>query len=650
MQPLWTPDPERVGHTHLARFIEHVNRTHGLELADYDALYTWSIENLPELWQAVWDTTGIRASEPATTVLSGDASHADPEIAHHWFPGARLNFAENLLRFRDDRPALTFVHESGARESLTYAELYGRVARFARWLRSVGIQPGDRVAGFLPNRPEAVIAMLATTSLGAIWSSCSPDFGFKGVMDRFGQISPRVLVACDGYTYGGKSFDSAGRLGEVADAIPAIEHVVFVPVIGSDTSGVRAQLPWSAALDNDATELDFAQLPFDHPLYIMYSSGTTGVPKCIVHGAGGTLLQHAKELVLHNDLGRDDALFYFTTCGWMMWNWLVSGLFTGCNVVLYDGSPGHPDLSVLWRMAEAEGVTHFGTSPKFLGICKSKGLEPGRDHDLSRLRVVLSTGSPLSAELFHWTYTSVKSDLQLASICGGTDIISCFMLGSPIDPVYAGEIQKRGLGMAVEAWESEGHPVEGAKGELVCVKPFVSMPVGFWNDDDGSRYRKAYFEHYPGVWRHGDFVEITETGGVIVYGRSDATLNPGGVRIGTAEIYRQVEAMDEVADSLVIGQQWEDDTRVVLFVVLADGLVLDDALEKRIRTQIRTNTTPRHVPARIVQVGAVPRTISGKKVELAVTRLVHGEEVANRDAMANPEALDDYANRSELRA
>ncbi|MCB9678888.1 MAG: acetoacetate--CoA ligase [Alphaproteobacteria bacterium] len=644
MQPLWTPSPERAARSHMARFLAHVNREHGLDLADYDALYAWSITAIPAFWQAVWDYTGIRSSAPASAVL-GDAHMPGAD----WFPGARLNFAENLLRFRDDRPALTFVDESGETSALTYAELYDRVARFRHWLDSVGVQPGDRVAGFLPNRPEAVIAMLATTSLGAIWSSCSPDFGFKGVMDRFGQIGPKVLVACDGYAYGGKRFDSTGRIAEVAQAIEAIEHVVFVGVLGEgDRSAVRGQLGWDDALANDASDIAFAQLPFDHPLYIMYSSGTTGVPKCIVHGAGGTLLQHAKELVLHNDLDRDDALFYFTTCGWMMWNWLVSGLFTGCNVVLYDGSPGHPDLDVLWRMAEDVGVTHFGTSPKFLGICKTKELHPGRDHDLSRLKAVLSTGSPLSAELFHWVYDAVKRDVQLASICGGTDIISCFMLGCPTEPVYAGEIQKRGLGMAVEAWRAPHDPVVGEKGELVCVKPFVSMPVSFWNDEDGEKYRKAYFAHYPGVWRHGDFVEITAHGGVIVYGRSDATLNPGGVRIGTAEIYRQVEAMDEVLDSLVIGQQWEDDTRVVLFVVLADDLALDEALEKRIRTQIRTNTTPRHVPARILQVSQVPRTISGKKVELAVTSLVHGEAVANKDAMANPEALEEYANRPEL--
>jgi len=644
MKPLWTPSPAAAQSTRLSGFIEQVNREHSLEITDYDGLHAWSISQIPAFWQAVWDFTGIRSSERASQVL---ADRAMPGA--DWFPGARLNFAENLLRFRDERTAIRFVHESGETEAISYAELYSRVARFASWLRSCGVQRGDRVAGFLPNRPEAVIAMLGATSMGAVWSSCSPDFGFKGVMDRFGQIAPRVLVAATGYTYGGKRFESAARITEVATAIESIEHVVLVPSLdGVDASSIPRSIEWSQALDNDTTELEFAQLPFDEPLYIMYSSGTTGVPKCIVHGAGGTLLQHAKELVLHNDLDRDDALFYYTTCGWMMWNWLVSGLLTGCTVVLYDGSPGHPDLHALWSMAEQYGVTHFGTSPKFLGTCRSAGIRPGTDHDLGKLEVLLSTGSPLSAELFEWAYANVKANLQLASICGGTDIISCFMLGSPIDPVYTGQIQRLGLGMAVEAWAAPHQPVIGAKGELVCTQPFVSMPVGFWNDADGSRYRAAYFDHYPGVWRHGDYIEITEQGGVIVYGRSDATLNPGGVRIGTAEIYRQVEAMDEVLDSLVIGQKWGDDTRVVLFVVLADSLELDDGLRKKIKAQIRKNTTPRHVPAKILAVGAVPRTLSGKKVELAVTRLVHGEAVPNRDAMANPNALADYADRPEL--
>ncbi len=662
MQPLWSPTPDAVENAEITRFRRYIEARFGVGLPTYDALHYWSITHLAAFWDAVWDYCGIEASRGPDTVLAHENMPSSPADTApfdgdgQWFPGARLNFAQNLLRFDDDVVALQFVHESGETQQTTYAELHEQVARLAAWLREQGVVRGDRVAGFLPNRPEAVVAMLATVSIGAIWSSCSPDFGFKGVMDRFGQIQPKVLIACDGYTYGGKRFDSTGRIAEVADAIESIEHVVFVEVLGDvDRSGVRAQCAWSDAKATNGTVLDFEQVPFGHPLYIMYSSGTTGVPKCIVHGHGGTLVQHAKEHVLQADLKRGDSLFYFTTCGWMMWNWLVSGLYTGATLVLFDGSPGHPDLHVLWEMAAEHGVTHFGTSPKFLGICRDKGLVPNTEHDLSRLRVVFSTGSPLSAELFEWVYTHVRTDgqpLQLASICGGTDIISCFMGGAPDCPVYAGQIQKKGLGMAVEAWDSEQNPVEGAKGELVCVKPFVSMPVSFWNDD-GQRYFDAYFAHYPGVWRHGDFIEITPQQGLVVYGRSDATLNPGGVRIGTAEIYRQVEALPEVADSLVIGQQWNDDTRIVLFVVLApddDGAprTLDDALVKRIRTHIRKNTTPRHVPARVLQVSDVPRTISGKKVELAVTRLVHGDPVANRDAMANPEALDDYADRPEF--
>ncbi|RMG87318.1 MAG: acetoacetate--CoA ligase [Candidatus Dadabacteria bacterium] len=644
---LWTPSPERIEQANLTRFIRWVNEQHGLDIKTYDDLYDWSIREIPAFWESVWKFVGIRHSTPYEAVLENPVMPGAK-----WFRGARLNFAENLLRHRDDRPALVFVREGGEEHSrVTYAELYRLVAKMARFLKEAGVKEGDRVAGFMPNRIETVVAMLATTSMGAIWSSCSPDFGFKGVMDRFGQIEPKVLVTCDGYFYNGKAFDSLGRVAEVAREIPAVERIVVVPFVSDSPDlsvlGGKGVL-WADALANDAAEVEFAQLPFDHPLYIMYSSGTTGVPKCIVHGAGGTLIQHAKEHILHTDLKPGDAIFYFTTCGWMMWNWLVSALFVGAKVVLYDGSPAYPDMNVLWKMAEEQKLTVFGTSAKYISLCQKSDVHPGRDFDLSPLKAVCSTGSPLSEDGFEWVYEEVKQDLQLASISGGTDIISCFMLGSPIDPVYAGEIQKRGLGMKVEAWTEEGKPVIGEKAELVCTAPFPSMPIYFWNDPGNEKYLDAYFRYFPGVWRHGDYIEITPRGGVIVYGRSDATLNPGGVRIGTAEIYRQVEALDEVVDSLVIGQKWEDDVRVILFVVLRPGLTLDEALVKKIKTQIRTNCTPRHVPAKVIQVPDIPRTLNGKKVEIAVTKIVHGEEVKNRDALANPEALDYFKNLPEL--
>ncbi len=643
---LWSPSPEKVARANLTRFIEYANRENGLTLAGYDELYEWSVRDIPAFWETMWRFAGIRAT-------AHEAVLENPVMpGARWFRGAKLNFAENLLRYRDDRPALTFVGEAGKPgATLTYRELYEQVARMVRFLSDAGVTRGDRVAGFMPNRIETVVAMLAATSLGAIWSSCSPDFGFKGVMDRFGQIAPKVLVTADGYFYNGKSFGSLERVAEVAREIGSIEKIVVVPFVsaGPDLSAVPKAVSWQDALDNDAREIDFVQLPFDHPIYIMYSSGTTGVPKCIVHGAGGTLVQHAKELVLHCDLTREDTIFYFTTCGWMMWNWLVSSLFVGAKVVLFDGSPGYPDMSVLWKMAQDQKVTVFGTSAKYIAMCEKSGVRPGADFDLSPLKAICSTGSPLAVEGFEWVYREVKADVQLASICGGTDIISCFILGSPISPVYAGEIQKRGLGMKVEAWDDDGRPVVGQKGELVCTAPFPSMPVCFWSDPDDEKYLDAYFRHYPGVWRHGDYIEVTEHGGVVVYGRSDATLNPGGVRIGTAEIYRQVEALEEVVESLVIGQPWEDDVRVVLFVVLRPGRKLDDALQKNIRDQIRRNTTPRHVPAKIIQVPEIPRTISGKLVEMAVLKTVQGQEVKNKDALANPKALEHFKDLAELK-
>ncbi len=638
---LWSPSADRVSRTEMARFLAEVARRTGLPLAGYDDLYRWSLEHPEAFWSAVWEFTGIRASVEPERVRSSPVSMDQPQPpGTRWFEGARLNFAENLLRRSDDAVALIATGEDESFAQVTYAELRQQVAQLQGYLQQCGVGPGDRVAGFVPNRPEAVVAMLATTGLGAIWSSCSPDFGFQGVLDRFGQIQPRVLVACDGYRYGGRAFPTVDRIARVCEAVPSIEHVIRLEVLGLPWPAQVPAIPWSGALQTaPKAEPHFEQLPPDHPVYVLYSSGTTGVPKCIVHGAAGTLVQHAKELMLHTDVHASDTLFYFTTCGWMMWNWLVSGLMTGGRVVLFDGNPGHPDLGVLWRMAERCGVTHFGTSPKFLASLQQQGLHPCEHHDLSALRTVLSTGAPLSADLFRWVYAHVKEDLQLASISGGTDIVSCFMLGSPIDPVYAGEIQKRGLGMAVEAWSDAGHPVIGEKGELVCTAPFPSMPVGFYDDPEGHKYRDAYFERFPGVWRHGDFVEITERGGIVVFGRSDATLNPGGVRIGTAEIYRVVESLPEITDSVVIGLPSGDDVEIVLFVVLASG-DLTDAFATRLRSDIRRACSPRHVPKKILACPAVPRTISGKKVEIAVRRVLLGEAAPNRDALANPEALD----------
>ena len=569
-----------------------------------------------------------------------------------WFPDARLNFAENLLRSHDTADALVFWGEDKVKGRASHAELYRAVAQTAWALRDMGVGRGDRVAAYLPNLPAAVVAMLATASIGAIFSSASPDFGVQGVLDRFGQIAPKVLFACDGYYYNGKVIDCLGKVAEIAARMPSLERVVIVPYAGSG-AGIAAVKHGVSLADFLAPfagerEIRFDRLPFEHPLYILYSSGTTGVPKCIVHSAGGTLLQHLKEQRLHSDIKTGDRLFYFTTCGWMMWNWLVSGLASGATLLLYDGSPFVGRGNILFDYAEAEGMTHFGTSAKFIDAIAKINLAPAKTHKLDRLRAIFSTGSPLVPEAFNYVYDSIKRDVQLASISGGTDIISCFVLGNPVGPVWRGEIQCRGLGMAVEVFDEAGRPVRRTKGELVCLKPCPSMPVGFWNDPDGRKYRAAYFEKYPGIWCHGDFIEETAHGGFVIYGRSDATLNPGGVRIGTAEIYRQVEKLDEVLEALVIGQDWEKDTRVVLFVKLREGLTLDDALARRIKDVIRENTTPRHVPAKILQVGDIPRTKSNKIVELAVRNLVHGEPVKNVEALANPEALDWFRDRPEL--
>jgi acetoacetyl-CoA synthetase len=643
-RPLWSPTEERIAAANMTKFIELVKNVTGKEFRHYDDVYDWSIHDLAGFWELIWKISGVVHSAPYETVLTNPAMPGAK-----WFEGARLNFARNLLRYRDDNLAIVSWAEDRLPIRLTYAQLYTQVAACADGLKKLGVTAGDRVAGFMPNIPETIIAMLAATSLGALWSSCSPDFGVQGVLDRFGQIEPKVLFTVDGYRYSGKEFDCIDRVRQMVDRIPSIEQVIVLTHLADGRAAFAPKsTSWTTFMESSAIEIEFVDLPFDHPVYVMYSSGTTGVPKCIIHGVGGTLLQHYKELVLHTDLCREDIIFYYTTCGWMMWNWLVSSLMVGSTVFLYDGSPAHPDLKVLWRAIDEERISIFGTSPRYLAACQQAGLNPKKQFHLSTLRTMLSTGSPLSADNFSWVYKHVKTDVQLSSISGGTDIISCFMLGNPLLPVRSEEIQCRGLGMKVEVFDSAGRSIVSEVGELVCTAPFPSQPVGFWNDPDGAKYKSAYFEDYPGVWRHGDLVKLTEQGGVIVYGRSDATLNPGGVRIGTAEIYNPVEAMDEIEDSLVIGQQWNNDIRVVLFVVTKPGVVLDDPLRDKIRQTILSAATPRHVPAVILAIDEVPRTINGKKVEVAVARLIHGQNVPNRDALANPSVLNQFVGVTEL--
>ena len=643
-EPVWTPSEERVNSSQLKKYLDATAERIGRPMDSYADLYDWSVTHVADFWESIWNEARIIHSEPYRQVLLGEKM-----FKASFFDGARLNFAENLLRYRDDYVAIIHWQENASPTRLTYKQLYRHVAACAHGLRALGVEKGDRIAGFLPNMPEAVIAMLATTSLGAVWSSCSPDFGLKGVLDRFGQIEPKVLFTADGYRYGGKEFDSLGLVSQIATQVKSIAQIVVVPRIQESPPRVSGKsVLWSHLVSNPTDEITFEQVPFNHPVYIMYSSGTTGKPKCIVHGGGGTLLQHYKEHVLHTDLRREDVLMYFTTCGWMMWNWLVSGLQVGATIMLFDGSPGQDKFRVLWQAVQDEKMTVLGTSPKFLSACESAGRKPNEEFDLSTLRAILSTGAPLAGANFDWVYTAVKDDIQLASISGGTDIISCFALGNPMLPVYREELQSRGLGMKVEVYNDQGTPVVNEVGELVCTAPFVSMPVSFWNDPNDELYHAAYFEHFDGIWRHGDYVKLTPCGGLIIYGRSDATLNPGGVRIGTAEIYGPVEAMDEIADSIVVAQKWNGDTRVVLFVVLKDGYHLTEDLRARIRERIRQDTTPRHVPAKIIAVSSVPHTLNGKKVEIAVTKIIHGETVANRDALANPESLDQFVGMEEL--
>jgi len=649
-KPLWEPGKERVERANMNRFTRFVREQTGNDdIRSYAPLYDFSIRQPERFWQLLWEFCGIRATGDFDEVLVD----GDKMPGAKWFPNVRMNFAQNLLRFKDDRVALIARNEWDHQREFTYAELHEEVGKLAHALRASGVTAGDRVAGFLPNIPETVIAMLATASIGAVWSSCSPDFGISGVVDRFGQIAPKVLFTADTYGYGGKKFDCLEKIRGVLPQIPSVEKLVVIPYSGErlQLDGIANAVAWPDFVGSEKRTLEFTPTAFDHPLYVMYSSGTTGVPKCIVHGAGGTLIQHLKELVLHTDVKREDKIFYYTTCGWMMWNWLVSSLAVGATVVLYDGSPFHPDGNVLWDLADEVGVSVFGTSAKWIAAVEKAGIKPRETHKLLNLKTVLSTGSPLADESFEYVYRDVKERVMLASISGGTDIISCFALGNPLLPVYRGELQCRGLGMKVEILSEAGESVHEEKGELACTAPFPSMPIYFWNDPNGEKYRSAYFSKFPNIWCHGDHALLTERDGVIIYGRSDATLNPGGVRIGTAEIYRQVEQLPEVLESIAVGQDWDNDVRVILFVRLREGVALDDALRDRIKKQIRDNTTPRHVPAKILQVADIPRTISGKITELAVREVIHGRPVKNTDALANPQALHIFDGlRDELRS
>ncbi|BBT40257.1 acetoacetate--CoA ligase [Pseudomonas putida] len=645
---LWRPSTAQIQASRMDVFRRQVNLRYNLQLNDYAALHRWSIEQRPAFWQTLSDYFHVQWHTPPAQALSEGPQMPDA----HWFPGATLNYAEHLLMRRDDRPAVVAVREDGQRQVLSHAQLAAHVAGMQKALQALGIQAGDRIASVMPNTWETLVAMLACTSLGAIWSSSSPEFGLHGIIDRFGQIAPKLLIACAGYQYAGKTIDQVEKINQVTAQLRQLEHLLVVPYTRSHTHCEEFTAP-RVSLWGDfyqpGGEPRFTALPFDHPLYILYSSGTTGVPKCIVHRAGGVLLQHLKEHGLHNDIKADDVLFYYTTCGWMMWNWLASGLAVSATLVLYDGSPFHPGPQRLLDLIDAERIHAFGTSAKYLAALEQEGLEPAKSHRLNSLRLIMSTGSPLSPHSYDYVYGKIKPDLCLASMSGGTDIVSCFVLGNPVLPVRRGEIQCKGLGMAVEVWNEHGQPVIGEKGELVCTRNFPSMPVGFWGDNDGSRYHDAYFSQYPGVWAQGDYAEQNAEGGMIIHGRSDAVLNPGGVRIGTAEIYRQVEKVEEVVESVAIGQDWHNDVRVVLFVRLREGLQLDDALRQHIRQVIRQYTTPRHVPAVIVQVTDIPRTISGKLVELAIRNVVHGLPVKNTDALANPEALAQFRDRAELR-
>jgi acetoacetyl-CoA synthetase len=672
--PLWIPSDERIKNSNMFAFIGLANdTTSNVQIKNYAELHQWSIDQPEVFWSLIWQTSDIIPALPEGLAKADILQSQGHFSEAQWFPNQRLNFAENLLQRRDEKAALISCGEpelnNGQDRSISYRELYSQVAKLATSLKNMGIEKGDRVAAFMPNTQETVIAMLATTSLGAIWSSCSPDFGLQGVIDRFGQIEPKVLFTTDGYFYAGKTLDSLVKVAAISEQLPSLEQVIVIPHVQLGTQDalgniLQALQPkvslWHTVLDNPAEQIEFVSVPFSHPLYIMYSSGTTGAPKCIVHSVGGTLLQHAKELRLHTDLKADDTIFYYSTCGWMMWNWLVSSLSTGATVVLYDGSPFYPSGHCLWQMSDRHNVSIFGTSAKYIAALEKAHIKPMQDYPLAQLKAVLSTGSPLAHESFDYVYRDIKADVCLSSISGGTDIISCFALGNPILPVYRGELQCAGLGMAVNIFDDQAKPLVQQKGELVCTQPFPSCPIGFWQDPGDQKFQQAYFARFDNIWAQGDYGEITlhqnphhsqndnQHKGLIIHGRSDAVLNPGGVRIGTAEIYRQVEKLDQVIESIAIGQQWQGDVRVVLFVVLAPNEVLDEALIQLICSTIRSNTTPRHVPAKIIQVTDIPRTISGKIVELAVRKVVHNDIVNNTDALKNPEALNLFKNLPEL--
>ena len=643
---LWKPTQDQVNTSQMEAFRNQVNSRFNIDLKNYFDLYEWSISNISDFWKAVWGFMAIEFSADYKQVVDDDSKMPGAQ----WFNGVKMNFAENLLRIRSEKPAIHFKGEGQEVRTLSYYQLFDEVEKLASALRKIGIQQGDRIAGFMPNMPETIIAMLAAASIGAIWSSSSPDFGIKGVLDRFTQIEPKVLFAANGYYYNGKKFDSLEKLNSILNQLPSVDHVVVTPYIKSnpDISSLKNGILWDNFVDSNPSPLQFEQLPFQHPLYIMYSSGTTGLPKSIVHGAGGTLIQHLKELRLHGNIYQDDTIFYFTTCGWMMWNWLVSNLAIGAAIVLYDGSPFEPNANAMWDMVDALGITHFGTSAKYIDACKQKELSPIKTHSLESMRTIFSTGSPLVEESFDYVYNHIKKQVQLASISGGTDIISCFAGGNPTLPVYRGELQSISLGMDVAAYNPEGNSIQNEKGELVCRKAFPSMPIHFWNDPNGEKYHEAYFDVLPGIWYHGDYIEINDHGGVQIFGRSDATLNPGGVRIGTAEIYRVVDTFDEVEDSLVVGQKWEDDERVILFVKLNKKCSFTENLTKQIKQSIRNNCSPRHVPAIVLETKDIPYTINGKKVEIAVKKIIHGHTVTNKDALANPESLDLFQNLNEL--
>ncbi|PWQ95025.1 acetoacetate--CoA ligase [Leucothrix pacifica] len=649
---LWSPSDDKVTGSNMYDFTQWVSQQYSQEFADYEALHQWSVANPEDFWTAIWDYCGVIASERGEIALES----ATPMIEARFFPQARLNFAENLLRGANDTPdsdALVFRGEDKVSRRLSFAELRDQASSIEQCLLAAGVDEGDRVAAMIPNMPEAVIGMLSTSSLGAVWASCSPEFGLEGLLDRFGQIEPTVLIICDGYFYNGKVIDVREKALALATAIPSLKQVICVSYagldLGTETVGDVPVVSWDTALQDYAPQaMRFRQMPFDHPLYILFSSGTTGKPKCIVHGAGGTLLQHLKEHALHSDIRAGDRVFYFTTCTWMMWNWLVSALAVKATVLLYDGSPFYPSKTTVLDYLQDEKATFFGTSAKYIDELKKAELKPADTHDLSTVRTIASTGSPLMPDSYEYVYSHIKSDVCLASIAGGTDIISCFVLGNPTLPVYRGEIQCKGLGMAMQAWDDDGNPAADNKGELVCSVAFPSMPVCFWNDEDNARYTAAYFEKFPGYWAHGDLAEFTANGGVIIHGRSDATLNPGGVRIGTAEIYRQVEIFPEVKEAMAIGQQFDGDVRVILFVVMKAGMTLDEDFVKTLKQAIRKGASPRHVPAKILQVAELPRTASGKIVELAVRDVVHGREVKNKTALANPEALELFKDLPEL--